>query len=199
LTVPEAGAGDCGAEPGVGVSPGATARARAEALAAEMPDTTRSATLTWQDPVATAARGLELSGLEYMRAMTAGEIPPAPIAVLMNMKPVEVEEGRVTFAATPGEEHYNPIGIVHGGFAATLLDSVTGCAVHTTLPAGVPYASLGLEAKYLRAITSATGTVHCTGEVTYRGKRQATAEARLFEPGTGRLLASATSTCMILG
>lgn len=176
-----------------------TAREQAASLADSMPEATRSATLTWQDPVATAARGLEMSGLEYMRAMAAGEIPPAPIAVLMNMEPVEVEEGKVTFAATPGEEHYNPIGIVHGGFAATLLDSVTGCAVHTTLPAGVPYASLGLEAKYLRAIATATGTVHCTGEVTYRGRRQATADARLYEPKSGRLLATATSTCMILG
>lgn len=178
---------------------GLTAREQAQALAGEMAGSTRSVTLTWQDPVATAARGLELSGLAYMRAVAAGEIPPAPIAVLMNMEPVEVEEGRVTFAATPGEERYNPIGIVHGGFAATLLDSVTGCAVHTTLPQGVAYASLGLEAKYLRAITSDTGTVHCTGEVTYRGRRQATADARLVEPETGRLLASATSTCMILG
>lgn len=176
-----------------------SARGQAEELAGSMPDATRSATLTWQDPVATAARGLEMSGLEYMRAMSAGEIPPAPIAVLMNMAPVRMEEGSITFAATPGEEHYNPIGIVHGGFAATLLDSATGCAVHTTLPAGTAYASLGLEAKYLRAITSATGTVHCSAEVTYRGRRQATADARVFEPDTGRLLATATSTCMILG
>lgn len=187
-----------GAEAGSREVP-ATAREQAETLASSMPDATRSMTLTWQDPVATAARGLEMSGLEYMQAMAAGEIPPAPIAVLMNMEPVLVEAGKVTFAATPGEEHYNPIGIVHGGFAATLLDSVTGCAVHTTLPQGVAYASLGLEAKYLRAITAATGTVHCAGEVTYRGGRQATADARLFEPETGRLLASATSTCMILG
>ena len=176
-----------------------TAREAAVELAGSMPDATRSATLTWQDPVPTAIRGLELSGLEYMRAVARKEIPPAPIAVLMNMAPIEIAEGRVVFSAEAGEEHYNPIGMVHGGFAATLLDSATGCAVHTTLEAGVPYASLGLEVKYLRAITSETGTVHCAAEVTYRGKRQATADARLTEAGTGRLLATGTSTCMILG
>lgn len=178
---------------------GVTARDVAVELAGSMPEATRSTELTWQDPVPTAARGLELSGLEYMRAIARKEIPPAPIAILMNMAPVEIEEGRVVFAATPGEEHYNPIGMVHGGFAATLLDSATGCAVHTTLPAGVAYASLGLEVKYLRAITSETGTVHCVADVTYRGRRQATAEARLTEAGTDRLLATGTSTCMILG
>lgn len=176
----------------------ASAREQATRLAASMPEASRSLELSWQDPVATVAHAAGKSGLEYMQAMARGDIPPAPIGVLMNMAPVEVEEGKVTFAATPGEEHFNPIGIVHGGFAATLLDSSTGCAVHTTLPAGVAYASLGLEAKYLRAITAETGTVHCAGEVTYRGRRQATAEARLFEAESGRLLATATSTCMIM-
>ena len=92
--------------------------------------------------------GGEMSGMEYMAAIVAGELPPPPIAVTMRLRPIELEEGRVVFEGEPGEEHYNPIGVVHGGYAATLLDSALGCAVHTTLPAGVGYTSLGLEAKY---------------------------------------------------
>jgi uncharacterized protein (TIGR00369 family) len=160
---------------------------------------TRSRTLEWEDPVATAAAGAAMAGLDYMRALTAGELPPAPIAVVMNMRPVELEEGRVVFSGEPGEEHYNPIGIVHGGYAATILDSVLGCAVHTTLPVGVGYTSLGLEVKYLRPITRDTARVRCEGTVTYRGRKQATAEARLTAADSGKLLATGTSTLMILG
>src|SRR6185295_14670962 len=99
----------------------------------------RERTITWEDPLpaATSARGL--SGLEYMRAIAAGDVPPPPIAVLMGFELVEVEEGRAVFAVTPQEFHYNPIGVVHGGLAATLLDSAMGCAVHSTLPAGTGY------------------------------------------------------------
>ncbi len=82
----------------------------------------------------------------------------------MRLRPVELEEGRVVFEGDPGEEHYNPIGVVHGGYAATLLDSALGCAVHTTLPAGVGYTSLGLEAKYVRPITRDTGRVLCEAQ-----------------------------------
>ena len=117
----------------------------------------------------------------------------------MNMAPIELEEGRVVFAGEPGEEHYNPIGVVHGGYAATMLDSALGCAVHTTLPAGVGYTSLGLEVKYVRPITRDTGRVLCEGDVLYRGRRQATAEATLTAEDSGKLLATGTSTCMILG
>jgi uncharacterized protein (TIGR00369 family) len=139
-----------------------------------------------------------MAGLDYMRALTVGELPPAPIAVVMNMRPVELAEGRVVFAGEPGEEHYNPIGIVHGGYAATILDSVLGCAVHTTLPVGVGYTSLGLEVKYLRPISRDTGRVLCEGVVVHRGRRQATAEARLTAEDSGKLLATGTSTLMIL-
>jgi acyl-coenzyme A thioesterase PaaI-like protein len=112
---------------------------------ATLAEGTRERTLNWEDPVATAAAGAELSGLDYMRALVAGELPPPPIAVTMRMGPIELEEGRVVFAGEPGEEHYNPIGMVHGGYAATILDSALGCAVHTTLPVGTGYTSLGLE------------------------------------------------------
>ena len=159
----------------------------------------RSRTLEWEDPVVTASIGATMAGIDYMRAVVAGELPPPPIAVTMRLRPVELEEGRVVFEGEPGEEHYNPIGVVHGGYAATLLDSALGCAVHTTLPAGVAYTSLGLEAKFTRPITRDTGRVLCEANVLYRGRKQATAEATLTAAESGKLLASGTSTCMILG
>ncbi|HRV59381.1 MAG TPA: PaaI family thioesterase [Solirubrobacterales bacterium] len=163
-----------------------------------MPEISRSLTLEWQDPMAMASKGLELAGLDYMRAVMNQEVPPPPIAVLMNMAPTEVEEGRAVFSALPGEEHYNPIGVVHGGFMATLLDSVAGCAVHTTLALGEAYTTLTLEVKNLRPLTLDTGIVRAEGLVTYRGRRQATADAKLYAEETGKLLASASSTCMIM-
>ncbi|HVX33037.1 MAG TPA: PaaI family thioesterase [Solirubrobacterales bacterium] len=160
---------------------------------------TRARTREWSDPVATAAAGARMAGIDYMRALVAGRLPPPPIAIVMSIAPIELEEGRVVFAGEPGEEHYNPIGLVHGGYAATILDSALGCAVHTTLPAGVGYTSLGLEVKYLRPIGSDAGRVLCEGTVVHRGRRQATAEARLTAEDTGKLLATGTSTLMIFG
>ncbi len=170
-----------------------------DGAAAALAEGTRERTLTWEDPVATAAAGAELSGLDYMGALVAGELPPPPIAVTMRMGPIELEEGRVVFAGEPGEEPYNPIGMVHGGYAATILDSALGCAVHTTLPVGTGYTSLGLEVKYVRPITRDTGRVLCEGRVLYRGRKQATAEATLTAAASGKLLASGTSTLLILG
>jgi uncharacterized protein (TIGR00369 family) len=178
---------------------GRTALDVAEEFARASPEITRTRTLTWQDPVPTAAAGATMTGIEYMRAIVAGELPPPPIAVTMRMRPIEIEEGRCVFAGEPGEEHYNPIGVVHGGYAATLLDSALGCAVHTTLPAGVAYTSLGLEAKYVRPITRDTGQVRCEARVIYRGRRQATAEADLRAAESDKLLAHAVATCMVLG
>ena len=174
------------------------ARKRAAELAVERPEISRSLTLEWQDPMASAGEGMKLAGLDYMIAVKEGKVPPPPIAVVMNMAPVEVEEGRAVFAALPGEEHYNPIGVVHGGFMATLLDSVAGCAVHTTLALGEAYTTLTLEVKNLRPLTRDTGVVRAEGTVEYRGRRQATADAKLYAEETGKLLASATSTCLIM-
>ena len=184
---------------GLVVAPEGTALGVAEAFAAENPDSSRSRTLVWQDPVPTAAAGATMTGIEYMSAVVRGEVPPPPIAVTMRLRPVELEEGRVVFEGEPGEEHYNPSGVVHGGYAATLLDSALGCAVHTTLEAGVAYTSLGIEAKYVRPITRDTGRVLCEATVLYRGRKQATSEATLTAADSGKLLASGTSTCMILG
>jgi uncharacterized protein (TIGR00369 family) len=139
-----------------------------------------------------------VTGLEVLRAIAAGEIPGAPIAELLGFAPVEAEEGRVVFAAVPGEKHYNPLGTVHGGLAATLLDSAMGCAVHSTLPAGVGYTTLELKVNFTRPITSETGRILCEGTVVHRGGRVATAEGRVHAEADGRLLAHGTTTCLIL-
>lgn len=184
-------------ENGVVTAPEGTAAELAETFAAADPDGSRSRTLVWQDPVATAAVGATMTGMEYMTAVVTGKVPPPPIAVTMRLRPVELEEGRVVFEGEPGEEHYNPIGVVHGGYASTLLDTVLGCAVHSTLAVGEGYTTQTLEIKLVRAITRETGRVVATGDVLYRGRKQATAEARITD-GEGKLLATGTSTCMIL-
>jgi uncharacterized protein (TIGR00369 family) len=186
----------------VGVAQGKQVARRAveaaEDFAERSPETSSTRTITWQDPTVSAAAGAQMAGLDYVRSIQAGEIPPPPIAVVMNYSIAELEEGRAVFEGQPGEEHYNPIGVVHGGYAATILDSALGCSVHTTCPAGVGYTSQTLEVKYLRPITRDTGTVRCEAEVVYRGRKTATSEARLTEASTGKLLAAGTSTCLIL-
>jgi uncharacterized protein (TIGR00369 family) len=171
----------------------------ANAFAESSPETTRTRTISWQDPTVSAAVGAEMAGLDYVRAIQAGEIPPPPIAVVMSFSIAELDEGRAVFIGEPGEEHYNPIGVVHGGYASTLLDSALGCSVHTTLPAGVGYTSQTLEVKYLRPITRDTGAVRAEAHVIHRGRKNAVAEAKLTSVGSGKLLATGTSTCLIIG
>jgi len=149
------------------------------------------------DPRELAARGRELSGMEYVRLIFAGELPPPPIATLMGFRGVEAAPGRAVFELIPGDEHYNPIGSVHGGIALTLLDSAMGCAVHTLLEAGVGYATLEVKANFTRPITTETGLVRCEGTVLHAGSRVATAEGRVVD-ATGKLLAHGTTTCLIL-
>jgi uncharacterized protein (TIGR00369 family) len=158
----------------------------------------RNLSISWEDPVEGAARAAGMSGLEALRAIMAGELPPPPIALLLGIGPVEVAAGRAVFAAEPDERHYNPIGLVHGGLAATLLDSAMGCAVQTTLPAGADYTTLELKVNFTRPITRETGRVLCEGEVVHRGGRVATAEGRVIAERTGKLLAHGTTTCLIL-
>jgi uncharacterized protein (TIGR00369 family) len=114
----------------------------------------------------------------------------------LGIEPVAFELGRAVFALVPAEYHYNPLGSVHGGVIATLLDSATGCAVHSVLPAGTGYTSVDLATKYLRPVTIDTGRVTAEGTVISRGSRTALAEARLTD-ADGRLLAHATSTCLL--
>lgn len=140
--------------------------------------------------------GLQLTGLQQLQAMVAGRLR-APIGTLMGFGLVELEEGRAVFEGAPGEEVYNPNGTVHGGYAATLLDSACGIAVHSRLAAGQGYTTLELKVAYHRAMTAQTGTVRAEGKVVSFGRRAAFAEARLTD-SNGRLLASATSSLLIM-
>src|ERR671917_418301 len=157
---------------------------------------TRTRTVTWEDPRALAEAGRALSGLEYLRKIVAGELPRPPISALMNFGLVELSEGRAVFDVEPAEYHYNPIGVVHGGLAATLLDSAMGCAVHSTLPAGAGYTTLEIKVNYVRAMTAGTGRVLCEAKIAHVGARTATAEGRVVD-GAGRLYAHGTTTCII--
>jgi uncharacterized protein (TIGR00369 family) len=154
--------------------------------------------VAWRDPYPGLERAREMTGLEYLRALIAGELPPPPIAELMDFTLVSVDEGEALFRGEPGEQHLNPIGSVHGGFAATLLDSALGCAVHSTLPAGVGYSTLELSVNLVRGITPATGPVLAEGKLVHAGRRTATAEAKLVAEDGGALLAHAKTTCLIL-
>ncbi|HEY1572963.1 MAG TPA: PaaI family thioesterase [Pseudonocardiaceae bacterium] len=156
----------------------------------------RSREYSWSDPFALAEAGRGRSGLDFLTALVRGELPPPPIAVTLGFEIAEVEAGRAVFTVTPGEHLYNPIGVVHGGVAATLLDTVTGCAVHTMLPAGTAYTSLDLSVKYLRPLTADTGPVRAIGRVINKGRRTALAEGELRD-AADRLLAHGTSSCMI--
>jgi len=137
-----------------------------------------------------------MSGLELLRAMIRGELPAPPISKAMGMLLVEAEPGRAVFEGRPGPHLYNPLGSVHGGFALTLIDSATGCAVHTELGAGVGYTTVETKTNMVRPVPS-EGTVRCEGRVLSRGRQIATAEAYL-RSAEGKLLAHGTSTLIIL-
>ena len=157
----------------------------------------RTRTITWEDPAVAVNLGRNVSGIEYLRAMQSGELPAPPIAVLLGMWISEVSEGRVVFASEAAEYHYNPLGTVHGGVMATLLDSAMGCAVQSTLSAGTSYTTLELKVNYLRPVTTKTGMLYCEGKVIHVGGRIATAESRLTD-ADGKLYAHGTTTCMVL-
>jgi uncharacterized protein (TIGR00369 family) len=158
----------------------------------------RTRTFDWEDPAATAASGLQLAGIEYLSAIADGRIAAPPIARLLDFTIAEVEPGRAIFAMEPAEWMYNPIGSVHGGVAATLLDSCMGCAIHSTLEAGVGYATTDLQVRYIRSMSVGTGRVLAEGRVIHAGRRTATAEGRLFAESDETLLAHATTGCAIL-
>ena len=157
----------------------------------------RTRTYSWEDPLAPLGEMAGLTGLEAMRKMIAGELPPPPIAYTLDFRLVEAERGRVVFECEPAEFHYNPIGTVHAGLASTLLDSAMGCAFVTTLDPLVGWTTLELKANFTRALTVDTGVVRCIGTVVHPGRRVATTEARIEDP-QGRLCAHATSTILVL-
>ena len=137
-----------------------------------------------------------MSGLELLQGMIAGRFPGPPIMQLIGFRLAEVESGRAVFESVPEFKHYNPLGTVHGGYAATLLDSCMGCAVHSTLPKGVGYTTLEFKVSLIRALTIDTGPVRAEGKTISSGRRVATAEGRLTD-ARGRLLAHATTTCLV--
>jgi uncharacterized protein (TIGR00369 family) len=157
----------------------------------------RTRTYSWDDPFDFIAGALHLTGFEAMQKMAAGELPQPPIGRTLGFRLAEVEHGRAVFEAEPAEYHYNPIGTVHAGLAATLLDSAMGCALVTTLPPATRWTTLELKASFTRAITAETGVVRSIGTILNRGRRVVTTEARL-EDSDGGLLAHATSTILVL-
>ena len=157
---------------------------------------TRTRTYSWVDPSVNLAALGRRTGLETLRLILTGELPAPPIMQTLGYAALEFDEGRAVFTMRPGEHHYNPLGTVHGGVIATLLDTCAGCAVHTTLPAGLAYTSLDLTTKFLRPVTIDSGLLRCEGTVISRGRTTALAEARLTDED-GRLMAYATSTCLI--
>lgn len=137
-----------------------------------------------------------MSGLDFLAAIAAGRLPSPPIAQTLDFRLLKVERGMALFEGRPGRAFYNPIGSVHGGYAATLLDSCMACAVHTTLPAGQGYTTLEIKVNLVRAITEATGPVRAEGRVIHAGRTTGTAEGRLTD-AAGKLFAHGTTTCAI--
>ncbi len=158
----------------------------------------RSMIVSWEDPGELGEQARAMRGLDFLEAIRDEELPPAPIQRLLDFTLTEVEEGRVVFTAQPGEQHYNPIGVVHGGLAATLLDSAMGASVHSTLPQGQGYTTLETKFNLVRAVTADTGPIKAEGRVVNRGRQVATAEGYLRDEA-GKLLAHGTSTCLVIG
>ena len=166
-------------------------------LAARLaPVANRRRSVNWEDPMVGAALARTLSGIEFLRAIADGRIPPPPIVALLGMGLGDIAPGRVTFTLDVGEHLYNPIGSVHGGVFCTLLDSAMGCAVHTTLDVGQAYTTLELKVNLVKALTLDTARVVAEGEVITTGRRVATASGRIIGPDA-TLYAHATTTCLI--
>jgi uncharacterized protein (TIGR00369 family) len=147
--------------------------------------------------VATPEEVAGLTGRQHLQAIMDGLLPAPPIAKTMSFTIIEIGEGSVNFEGKPGPHLLNPLGIVHGGWALTLIDTVTGCAAHSTLPAGVGYATIETKANFSRAITAETGSVRAEGRVVGRGRTIISCEGRIID-AAGRLLAHGTSTLMVL-
>lgn len=146
-------------------------------------------TQTQLDPTA-------MTGMQQLQAMVDGLLPPAPIAETLGLVDFGGEEGSIHVSLVPERRHYNPLGTVHGGVLSTLLDTAAACSVHSTLAAGEGYTSLDLTVKFLRPATEESGRLRAVGRVVSRGRRTALAEAQVVDEA-GRLVAHATSSCMI--
>lgn len=161
-----------------------------------MTDTQRSRTVTWEDPAIGLQAAQTLSGFEYLSKIASGELPPTPIGNLLGFDELIVEDGRVTVVVTPAEHVYNLIGVVHGGFTCTVLDTALACAIYTKLGAGIAYTTIELHVNFVRPITVETGQMRAIGEVIHMGRRMATAQGRFID-ANGKLYAHATTTCMV--
>ena len=138
-----------------------------------------------------------LSGLEFFQKMVAGEMPPPPLVALLGLKLVEAESGRVTFIGVAREEFYNGMGVAHGGFAATMLDSALGCAINTMMPAGRVFTTIDLQIHYTRPLRREAGELRCTATVVHVGSRTATSEGRIVD-ANGKVYAHGTTTCILV-
>src|SRR5437763_1605649 len=156
----------------------------------------RSKVVTWYDPMALAASSAGLTGLEFLVALRDGRIPPPPMISLLGITAVSVNAGDVVFGCLPDESVYNPIGVVHGGLVCTLLDTVAGCAVHTTLPAGLGYTSIEIKVNYLRAVHATSGPLTAIGRVVKPGRRVAFAEGEILD-ARGATVATASSSLLV--
>lgn len=137
-----------------------------------------------------------MSGKALFNAMFAGELPSPPIGETLDFIPIHIENGHAIFQGRPGQQHYNPLGSVHGGWFCTILDSAVGCAIHSTLPAGKGYTTLEIKVNMIRALTKAIPLVRAEANIIHVGRQTATAEARIIGPD-GKLYAHATTTCLI--
>jgi uncharacterized protein (TIGR00369 family) len=156
----------------------------------------RVRTYTWEDPSEAAAALPSMAGIDFLHAIGRREIPPPPMAVTLAIEPVMVERGRAVFQVAPAEWHDNPLGFVHGGLVAALVDTALGCAVQSTLGAGVGYTTADLNVHFVRPVGTDSGVITADATVLHPGRRLATAEARVTD-GVGRLVAHATTTCFV--
>ena len=138
-----------------------------------------------------------MGGLAFFKHMLEGQMPQAPMTKRLQMRLIDVEEGRVVFSAKPSRAHYNGMGVVHGGFAATLLDSAMGCAINSMAPPGVIYTTLELKINYTRPLTEEVGPIRCEAHVIHLGRRTATAEGRIVD-AKGKLYGHGTTTCIVV-
>jgi uncharacterized protein (TIGR00369 family) len=137
-----------------------------------------------------------LNGLELFQKIKSGELPAPPMAEVMNFHLEVVEKGRVVFCGTPGLRHYNSVGFIHGGYAATLLDTCMACAIHSSLEVGYACTTLELKVNLVRGLTDETGELSAEGLVIHKGRRSATAEGKLLD-NKGRICAHGSTTCLI--
>ncbi len=159
-------------------------------------DSTRVRTIRWHDPAIAFGAMRRMTGLEFLQAVMRGEVPAPPIGALVGYRFAEVEEGRVVVAFEPAEYHYNPLGIAHGGIAATLLDTAMACSMQTLMPVGIGFTTLEIKVNYLRPITIGAGELRAEGTLINVGRRVGVAEGRITD-ASGKLYAHATTTCLV--